>query len=276
MARFRLDPRAAGARWLAAGALITLTLACSHTIFEGPAGAGSAPVRETAAEGVGTAPEGTPAERWGRALRLLGRGREDRARSLLASLRGTEAYGARATGLLEQIRTPAREYFPFDYFHVELERGQSLSLLAERYLGDALEFYALARYNGITQPAEVAAGQLIRIPLTPAARDVRRAEAGEADADDEVEPASAAAQAGGEGDAATGEQGAPGRQARVERYYRKATVAFYRQDLDATIDYCDRVLELQPDHSNCRLYKLRARELKRRLEGIPEDGGTVE
>ena len=42
--------------------------------------------------------------------------------------------------------------------------GETLSMLAGRFLGDPLLFYALARYNGFAAPAHVQPGHVIQIP----------------------------------------------------------------------------------------------------------------
>jgi tetratricopeptide (TPR) repeat protein len=56
-----------------------------------------------------------------------------------------------------------------EYFDYTVRSGESLSLIAERYLGDPLEFYILARYNGIDNPSRLDVNQTIRVPGTPPA-----------------------------------------------------------------------------------------------------------
>ena len=49
--------------------------------------------------------------------------------------------------------------------------------LAQRFLGNRLKAYQLARYNGIAKPADLAAGQTLRIPGAPPRIEIpRRAE----------------------------------------------------------------------------------------------------
>jgi len=67
--------------------------------------------------------------------------------------------------LLAQIDTPVEELLPGPYRQVEVSRGDSLSRIAARELGDPLLFYALARLNGIGAPARIPAGTSIRIPV---------------------------------------------------------------------------------------------------------------
>ena len=51
-----------------------------------------------------------------------------------------------------------------------------MSTLAEKYLGSALKFYALAKYNNISNPSRVDIGQDIKIPLTQLAKTVQEKE----------------------------------------------------------------------------------------------------
>jgi len=58
----------------------------------------------------------------------------------------------------------------FDYV---VQPGETFAVLADRYLGNRLMTYQLARYNGFTKPTQLAAGQTLRIPGTAPA-PVRR------------------------------------------------------------------------------------------------------
>lgn len=236
----------------------------------------------------------SPGERWHMALEMLGNGDDRQAAELFAELRDSHGYGERAQHMLEQIRRPIHRYFPDDHFNVRLRAGQSLSALSRRYLDDPLKFFALARYNGIAAPNRVAAGQLIRIPLTAHAREVRTAEMGSPKADDPIDASSGIGTASGAGDAGTGESRAEGgdgpatgeqagqdaalsdtEREQVRRYYRKATIAFQQQNLDQTLRYCERVLELDADHANCLGYRDRALALKQRLNRIQQEDNAA-
>lgn len=232
----------------------------------------------------------SPGERWHTALEMLGSGDDRQAEELFVELRDSSGYRERAEHMLEQIRRPIHRYFPDDHFNVRLRAGQSLSALSRRYLDDPLKFFALARYNGIAAPNRVAAGQLIRIPLTEHAREVRTAEMGSPEADDPIDESSGIDDAPATGDAEAsgsptvdGNGSEPGEQAagdaplsdaereRVRRYYRKATIAFQQQDLEQTLQYCERVLELDADHENCLGYRARARALQSQLDRIQQE-----
>jgi len=266
-------------RRIAATAMVLLMLAIS-----GCSGIG------TIVDSTGLKAPDTPGERWHIALELLGRGEERQAEAVFIELRGSAGYEERAQHMLDQIRRPVHRYFPDNHFNVRLRAGQSLSALSRRYLDDPLKFFALARYNGIAEPNRVAAGQLIRIPLTEHARRVRIEEMGSPEADDPIDESSGSGateatesriednaeteSAGGTESADTVDMDAglsDAERERVRRYYRKATIAFQRQDLDQTLRHCERVLQLDADHANCLAYRDRARALKERLERIQQD-----
>lgn len=246
-------------------------------------------------ERTGIAAADSPGERWHVALEMLNRGADRQAEELFLELRDSPGYEERAQHMLEQIRRPIHRYFPNDHFNVRLRAGQSLSALSRRYLDDPLKFFALARYNGIAVPNQVAAGQLIRIPLTDHARQVRTGEMGSPETDDPIDASSGAGdtEPWGSRDAEDpGSQPEDGNddgteaaepagtdaalsdaeRERIRRYYREATVAFQQQDLERTLRYCARVLELDADHENCLGYRDRARALQRQLDRIEQEG----
>ncbi len=83
-----------------------------------------------------------------------------------------------AADLLRQIDVPPEEYYPAESFNVRLTPGDSLSTLAQKYLGTYYQFYGLAKYNSITQPGTLTVGQIVRIPLTESARLARQKPSG--------------------------------------------------------------------------------------------------
>jgi hypothetical protein len=50
------------------------------------------------------------------------------------------------------------------FFRYTVQRDDSLSKLAQSYLGDRFRFYILAKYNDMANPSRLAAGQVIKIP----------------------------------------------------------------------------------------------------------------
>lgn len=132
-----------------------------------PAAAAEAP---KPAEPVYTATPGlSPRERFRAAVKDLETGDAGQAKAELNQyLIDVPSNNKRAQALLSQIDSPVEEYFPPENFTVMVGTGESLSTLAQTFLGDSLKFYILARYNGITNPSQVSAGQTVKIPRTPA------------------------------------------------------------------------------------------------------------
>jgi len=69
-----------------------------------------------------------------------------------------------AAFMLEQIDADPEQYLGRDYFTYTVRRGQVLSTIANRFLGNSLKFYILARYNNIPNPSVIEVGQVLRIP----------------------------------------------------------------------------------------------------------------
>jgi tetratricopeptide (TPR) repeat protein len=84
-----------------------------------------------------------------------------------------------AKGLLQQFEADPREYLGKESFDYQVKPGESLSMVAERFLGDKLQFVILARYNELAKPGRLDAGQTLRIPqrYKPAAAAVEPAAA---------------------------------------------------------------------------------------------------
>ncbi len=108
----------------------------------------------------------TPKERWKKALDLLQVGEAGQARAELAAYLRERPGRKRAIDLIEQIDSDPVAYLGEDYFLYRMERGDSLSIVAKRMLGDPLKFHALARYNGIENPSKMVVGQTIKVPGT--------------------------------------------------------------------------------------------------------------
>jgi len=120
----------------------------------------------------------TDSERLRHAIALLEQGNSEQARAELGAYLEAVPDSVTAQRLLFQIDAPLATLYPTDHFTVELQSTESLSSLSGHYLNEVLGFYGLARYNGISNPSRVVAGQSIRIPATPAAlaaRDTKRA-----------------------------------------------------------------------------------------------------
>jgi tetratricopeptide (TPR) repeat protein len=273
----------------------------------------AAPVAEAApvpaAPAAPAAPELSPAQARAQAQKLaleavdhLQNGDEAGARQVLATALGLDPANDIARKMQEQINADAQKELGPVFFRYTVQRDESLSKLAQQYLGDRLRFYILAKYNDMANPSKLAAGQVIKIPgKAPAAPPASaRPPAGVAETPEPAPgtTAVAPAAAGGNELAALMQKGrrlqaggdlpgayaafseavvrAPGnRDAIIQRdaakgalirsYDREATQAFQRQNLDLAIAQWDRVLELDPGNQKARLERERAIELKKRM-----------
>ena len=115
----------------------------------------------------------TPRQRFSKALEKLENGEDGQALAELNAYLVAVPRSNSARNLVAQISTDSSQYFPAENFKVNLTSGASLSTLAKKYLGSALKFYALAKYNNIANPSRVNIGQEIKIPLTQLARTQR-------------------------------------------------------------------------------------------------------
>jgi len=98
------------------------------------------------------------------AMQLLNQGKPSEARAVLLKALKKQPSDAIARKLIEQIDTPPERLLGSKSFTRVAAEGDSFSLLAERYLGDPMMAYALARYNDISVPESLKAGQKLRIP----------------------------------------------------------------------------------------------------------------
>lgn len=99
-----------------------------------------------------------------RVMELLHEGHAARARSMLAARLEAEPGDSRSRELLRQIEAPPAEYLGEASFDYEVQPGETLSVLAQRFLGNYRLFFVLARYNDIEKPMLLQAGQVLRIP----------------------------------------------------------------------------------------------------------------
>ena len=132
------------------------------------------------------APELTPAQAKAQAQRLaleavdqLQNGDEAAARLTLDKAIALDPANDLAKKLLDQIKADAQKELGPVFFRYTVQRDDSLSKLAQQYLGDRFRFYILAKYNDMASPNKLAAGQVIKIPgrapATPPPRGRRRA-----------------------------------------------------------------------------------------------------
>jgi LysM repeat protein len=204
-----------------------------------------------------------------------------------------------AKRLVDQIRADAQRELGPTFFRYTVQPDDSLSKLAQRFLGDRFRFYILAKYNDITNPSRLQTGQVIKIPgvapppvATPArpseiakpaepAEPAKPAEPKVSEAEQLYTKAMAQTKAGDLDGAYASLRDANRREPTnttyskqlevtrvdlVKRYDRAATQAFQRQNLDLAIKNWDRVLDLDPNNQKAKLERARAEDLKKRMQ----------
>ncbi len=237
------------------------------------------------------------------AVDLLQNGDEAKARGVLEKASALDPANDLARKLLEQIRADAQAELGATFFRYTVQKDDSLSKIAQAYMGDRFKFYILAKYNDIANPGKLAAGQVIKVPgkappptARPAAAPAPSAEPAPAAAPAaEPEPAPARAAAPGSAlmqqgmaqqkagnleaayasfsDAVRNEPGNKDavmqrdgvKAALVAKYNREAQQAQARQNLDLAIRKWDQILELEPGNQKAKLERERAVELKKKM-----------
>jgi tetratricopeptide (TPR) repeat protein len=98
------------------------------------------------------------------AIALLDRGEPEIARTQLECALKLNPDSDRAKILIEQLDADPVEYLGRPNYLYKVKSNDTLSKIARKRLGSSLKFYILARYNDIDIPANLAAGQTIKIP----------------------------------------------------------------------------------------------------------------
>jgi nucleoid-associated protein YgaU len=238
------------------------------------------------------APELSPAQAKAQAQRLaleavdqLQNGNEPAAQASLERALEFDAGNDLARRLMDQVKADAEKELGTISFRYSVQRDDSLSKLAQQFLGDRLRFYILAKYNGIANPSRLAVGQVLRIP--------GKAPVAETEVRSTPEPAASPRDASGliargrELQRAGDFEGAyaalseavrrePGnrdamlqrnsaRQALIGAYEREAAQAFQRQNLELAIAKWDRVVDLDPANRKAKLERERALDLQKKM-----------
>ena len=251
-------------------------------------------------------PQLSPAEKRAQAQKLtidaitqLQNGEEAAAQRMLEQSLALDPGSDLAKKMMDQIKADPQKELGTVFFRYTVQRDDSLSKIAQQYLGDRYKFHILARYNDIGNPSKLAAGQVIKVPGRGQVAATPKPAAPPADATDEAAKAAAPEvatprnaamalmQQGTELQKAGNLEGAydafreaalrdPGnrdavlqrdatRQALARRYEREATQAFQRQNLDEAIGKWDRMLALEPGNQKAKLERERAIDLRKRL-----------
>jgi hypothetical protein len=111
-----------------------------------------------------------PRERVRLAIELLGQGDARRAEAELRAALQSDPELSTARRLLDHINGNPEEFLRGEPRPYIVRQGETMSALAERFQGDALLFYALARLNNLAAPDQVAEGQTLMIPRRPGLR----------------------------------------------------------------------------------------------------------
>ncbi|MEW8039654.1 MAG: LysM peptidoglycan-binding domain-containing protein [Candidatus Thiodiazotropha endolucinida] len=106
----------------------------------------------------------TPSQRVRKALQQLEQGDYENARLQLTWALQEKPTLQIATNLLEQMDADPIDYLGMKSFFYNVEQGDSLSIIAKKFLNDPLKFVILARYNKLENPSKLAPGQRIRVP----------------------------------------------------------------------------------------------------------------
>ena len=106
----------------------------------------------------------------GLAIDLLSAGNEKEALKTLTAILKANPESATALLLMKQIKTEPRKLLGETSQDYVVQPGDSMSTIADRFLGNPLMFYALSRYNGIAAPNSLAASRILKIPSSAAAR----------------------------------------------------------------------------------------------------------
>ena len=65
---------------------------------------------------------------------------------------------------MEQIKADAQKELGPVFFRYTVQRDDSLSKIAQQFMGDRFKFYILAKYNDISNPSRLAAGTVVKVP----------------------------------------------------------------------------------------------------------------
>lgn len=98
------------------------------------------------------------------AIDLLNQGDEKGAQKQLKPLLRASPNDPAANVLLESIQRDPVELLGAKSFPYKAQPGDTMIALSQRFLGNRLKFYQLARYNHLDKPAALTVGMMLRIP----------------------------------------------------------------------------------------------------------------
>lgn len=211
------------------------------------------------------------------AIELLEAGNEEQASAELQRAVQNDPNNKLAQSLLRQIQVDPVATLGREHFIYRVQAGESISRIAQRFLGDVHQFYILARYNDLKVPKQLQSGQMIKVPgkappastanavpVGPKPSPAANATPASAVTPVPVQP-SAVSTAPTTDPAKLGEQE---RAAKVTASTKAARAAYARQDLVSAIRHWDSVLDLDPVNSNAKIERQRAVDLKAKLDKL--------
>jgi tetratricopeptide (TPR) repeat protein len=170
-------PARAGIRGLGLWAAVALALAgcAAPEPAPAPAPAPPPPPVVVAPEPVKPAPppepQLTPAQAKQQAQKLtieaiaqLQNGEVAAAQKMLDQAQTLDPANDLAKKMQDQIRADPQKELGAVFFRYTVQRDDSLSKIAQTYMGDRFKFHILAKYNDIANPSKLAAGQVIKVP----------------------------------------------------------------------------------------------------------------
>ena len=146
-------------------------LACAISLLSGcltqstkPRGAPPEPVAQEPSHP--PCPQRSARELERESIEVLDRGETERARYLLDCAIEESPDSRRAKLLIRQLDEDPVSFLGARHYVYTVQPSETLSKIAQERLGDDLKFVILARYNDIPVPANLVAGQRIKIPGT--------------------------------------------------------------------------------------------------------------
>jgi tetratricopeptide (TPR) repeat protein len=203
------------------------------------------------------------------ALELLDAGETATAREQLECALKSSPGSTMATLLIEQLDADPVASLGSRHFMYTVQSNDTLSKIAQKYLGSALKFVILARYNDIDVPADLVAGQAIKIPgKKPPEPAVPKPPPPGPTNPESINPESTAA----EPTPPASTTNEPVDRPEAEELRAQATAMEQRGDLEKAFELMSRAVEADPSLENAEVDLARIRRsLISKLEGDAYD-----